>query len=457
MKIHLLLSLLIAAWMNNPLSGQNTNPENTPVEGFIPNQHFCGTETPDAKWDDWFNEQVEFFKQGQNKAQLNYIIPVVVHVIHGGQAVGTAPNISQAQINSQITVLNQDYAGTGYNANTVPSVFANLVANTGVQFCMALKDPQGNSLPEPGIDRINFVSKGWPNPASRTSKTNFKTYIDDTIKPNTIWDPTKYMNVWVTDINGQIGLLGYATFPAGSTLTGLSGTGSVTKDGFWCWAKSFGTTGSVNAPYNKGRTATHEIGHWLGLRHISGDALCGNDYCNDTPPQNGGHDNCPNGLNWGVPPSGWQGTTGLCSGNTIGQEMFMNFMDYTDDAYKYMFTPDQTTRIQTAMANGTYRKLLGTHGLCISNFGINDNLLENNICLFPVPSNGNISVSFQLPFAMDLSCTLINALGQEVWQKTEKNIQHNTLELKLGTYEKGFYFFKISNGNTTTVKKIILD
>ena len=340
----------------------------------------CGTGVPDQAWNDWFNTKVEEFKKNNPAAKgqsVNYTIPVIFHVIHGGQSVGTFPNISQAQINSQILVLNNDFAGTGFNvSNFANTNFAqSLIANTGITFCLAEKDPNGVSLSEKGIERISYVAKGWSDPSSFTTNTNFKNFIDNTVKPNTIWNPARYLNIWISDVNSVVGLLGYATFPAGSTMTGLSfGLGTATDDGVWCWSKAVGDVGTLSSVYNKGRTATHEIGHYLGLRHIWGDGSCATDYCNDTPTQQQSNSGCPS----------YPLIT--CSNGPNG-DMFMNFMDYSYDACLYMFTKDQNTRLQTAMANAPYRMqltasaatLCGTSSVScsytLSNFTNTDTLL----------------------------------------------------------------------------------
>src|SRR4051812_39026324 len=111
----------------------------------------CGSEVPPPEWDTWFNQKVTEHLQNASVAKglaANYVIPVVVHVIHGGQNVGIFPNISNAQINSQIAVLNQDFAGTGYNVSQTPSPFAPYIANCNVTFSLAQLDPSGNSLPQ---------------------------------------------------------------------------------------------------------------------------------------------------------------------------------------------------------------------------------------------------------------------------------------------------------------------
>ncbi|HPQ07712.1 MAG TPA: T9SS type A sorting domain-containing protein [Bacteroidia bacterium] len=360
----------------------------------------CGTPVPDQQWENHFQQLIQQYVQqhpelidnitgkvnGNNQIQANYTIPVIIHVIHGGQAVGTYPNLANGQLVSQIQVLNEDFAGIGYNTSTYPSnAFVNYaaslpaankdgngrvkIANTGIQFCLATKDTLGNILPEPGIDRVNynslpaltgtFTSKN-PAAAAYNTPSKFQGFIDGYIKKNTIWNVSKYLNIWVTDENASVGLLGYATFPYLSGLTGIPGsTGTSTTDGFWCWAKAFGSiniypSGTYDPTYKYGRTCTHEIGHWLGLRHIWGDGTCATDYCNDTPPAQTANYGCPT----------YPFHSGTCAGNSPNGEMFMNFMDYTDDPCMYMFTVDQTTRIQTAMANSPYRKFLGTHGLC---------------------------------------------------------------------------------------------
>lgn len=346
----------------------------------------CGTEVPTQQWEAKFQELLQqntATTAGKTQAVV-YTIPVIIHVIHGGQAIGTYPNLAQGQLNSQIQVLNNDYAGVGlYSGNYPATAFSGWaaaqnvaaasleangrvkIANCNVQFCLATQDTAGNLLAEPGIDRVNYVTRGWANPFSFNTSGSFKSFIDGTVKPQTIWNVTKYLNIWVTDENisasGIGGLLGYATFPPLSTLSGMIGVGTNTTDGFWCYAKVFGSVNAFpagnyyNNTYNKGRTCTHEIGHWLGLRHIWGDAACANDYCADTPPAAASNAGAP----------GYPYHPGTCTGNSPEGEMYMNFMDYTNDNGKYMFTTNQADRIQTAMLNSPYRKLMGTHGLCV--------------------------------------------------------------------------------------------
>ena len=204
----------------------------------------CGTSNPGHEWDAWFNGLVEQFNQQQAQGKLNsmpsYTVPVIMHIIHSGGTVGTGDNISQAQANSQVSVLNADYAGTGFNVSQCPAAFTSVLANTQITFCLAQKDPSGNILAEPGIHRVAYTSiSGLAAPGSGYSMTT----IDGTIKPNTIWDPTKYCNIWVCKLGG--GLLGYATFPSGTGLTGLSGFGNANTDGVVIGYNYFGNTGKI--------------------------------------------------------------------------------------------------------------------------------------------------------------------------------------------------------------------
>jgi len=342
-----------------------------------PNYTRCATPIPSHEWDVQFNKAVEEFKKTLpvgKATSTTYTIPIVFHIIYGtGEVLGGSGshNVSQAQVNSQVPILNADYGGTGFNSSlysgmtlsghpafydyalsaALPAPDNNgvIMAGSGITFCLATKNPSGTTLTEPGIDRHTWQSiAGATDPASSGA---IQTLFDGTIKPATIWDVTKYFNVWVSD-GGTSGLLGYATFPAGSTLSGMSGTGTTSTDGVWMAYNALGNMGTAASPYNKGRTLTHESGHWLGLRHIWGDGNCLTDYCNDTPPASAAN-YVPGGTTYPYLPNSCTGTPP--TGNGPDGDMFMNFMDYSDDAAMWMFTTDQVTRFHTAMANSPYR------------------------------------------------------------------------------------------------------
>jgi hypothetical protein len=421
-----------------------------PQTGVI-TERYCGTAVPDPAWDNWFNARVEEFRsvQAARKVQTGFSIPVIFHVIHGGEPVGTYPNISTAQLYSQISILNFDFGGFGFNsgnfANT--SFPASLKANTNINFCLAEKSPEGNVLFERGVERINYNDKGWANPSSFGSTGALKTFIDNTVKANTIWDPARYLNIWVTDVNGSVNLLGYATFPPSSGLSGVGGVGTATDDGLWCWGKAVGDVGFLTPNYDKGRTATHEIGHYLGLRHIWGDTNCGTDYCNDTPTQQTSNNGCPS-------------FPKLTCSNGPNGELFMNFMDYSYDNCMYMFTNDQRTRMQTALTNSPLRnQLTASSATLCGSVGLEERRASSSFSgldLFPNPSNGRVYVTVGIQAAGSLKATVYNVLGQPVYCHLAEPSPSSRFEIDLAGQPAGIYFVEISNGQEKLVKRLVL-
>jgi hypothetical protein len=269
----------------------------------------------------------EFLSHSNGEDRAIVTIPVVVHVVYNT----TAENISDAQILTQIDVLNKDFAKMNADAANTPSIFT--ASNTDIQFCMASVDPTGAATN--GITRTSTTTTAFStNDAMKNSSTGGKS----------AWDASKYLNIWVCDISG--GILGYAQFPGGSAAT----------DGVVIDYQYTGTIGTATAPFNLGRTATHEVGHWLNLRHIWGDATCGSDLVSDTPTHNTSNGGCPTYPHLST-----------CTGTPV--EMTMNYMDYTDDACMYMFSAGQTARMQALFATG----------------GAKASLLSSNGCGIPVP------------------------------------------------------------------------
>lgn len=248
------------------------------------------------------------------------MIPVVVHVVWNT----TSENVSDARILAQIDQLNADFSRTNSDADQTPGAFLGLAMNTDVQFCLAQRDPDGNATT--GIVR------------TQTTKSSFSS--NDNVKKANMggsdaWPRDSYLNLWVCDLGS--GLLGYAQFPDGP-----SNTDGVVVD--------YGTVGSLTtpgtlSPYQYGRSATHEIGHWLNLRHIWGDdgtGCSGSDQVSDTPNQGGSNGGCPNFPHVS------------CSNGPNG-DMFMNYMDYSNDACMNLFTQGQTTRMQSLFGSGGSR------------------------------------------------------------------------------------------------------
>lgn len=250
-------------------------------------------------------------------------IPVVVHIVYKAKS----ENISDAQVKSQIAVLNKDFRAKNADISKVPGPFKTLVGDARIQFALAKKGPDGN--PTSGITR------------TKTNRDSFS-HVDDGVKAQATggiapWDTKRYLNVWVCTITG--GILGYAQFPGGPPET----------DGVVILDTAFGTTGAAAAPFNRGRTTTHEIGHYLNLSHIWGEnriATCRDtDFVDDTPNQFD--------KNFGKP-----SFPRISCDNGPHGDMFMNYMDYVDDAAMFMFTKGQMSRMQAALAGP--RNELGT-------------------------------------------------------------------------------------------------
>lgn len=281
-------------------------------------------------------EAIEAFTQNAirhnniNKRTGIITIPVVVHVVYNT----AAQNISDAQIQSQIAVLNKDFRKLNPDVANTPAAFSGLAADAQIEFCLAKRDPAGNATT--GITR------------TQTTKTSFSD-VGDYIKYNSqggkdAWDRNQYLNLWVGNLSD--GLLGYAQFPGGPAAT----------DGVVCTYTGFGTTGTAAAPFNLGRTATHEVGHWLNLYHIWGDdngACTGSDQCADTPNQADSNGGCPT-------------FPKITCSNTPNGDMWMNYMDYTDDRCMYMFTAGQKARMDAVIDAGGFRASLATSQGCVA-------------------------------------------------------------------------------------------
>ena len=304
----------------------------------------------EAQFENWMGKLItERRSSPRGQDVINYNLPVVFHIIHSGQTVGVGNNISQARIQSQLAQINKDFA----NLSNSPYAVA---ASTGIQFSLAQRDPSGNLLAEAGIDRVNAPGTIPGATAGPYSMSNFNSVI----KPATIWDPTRYLNIWVAELDDEI--LGYATFPTSSTLPGLSGGETASNAGVVVLTSTVGSLNNINGtctsnPYNAGKTLTHELGHFFGLRHIWGDATCGNDFVSDTPiheEDNDGRPAHPKPNSCGTP-----------------DEMFENYMDYCYDDVLNTFTAFQVERIQTVMANSPRRKELATSNVGLVPFTSN--------------------------------------------------------------------------------------
>ena len=259
-----------------------------------------------------------------NSEKIIITIPVVVHVVWNTNT----QNISDAQIQSQIDVLNRDYRRTNIDQINTENVWLDIAADCEIEFCLATTDPNGQ--PTNGVNRVQTTHAqfGMDNDIHTSSSGG----ADD-------WPNNDYLNIWVCDL-GNNGLLGYATPPSGWIGDG---------DGVVIGYTNFGITSHLQ--YGKGRTATHEVGHWLNLKHIWGNANCGDDEVEDTPKQMTENSSCP----------GYPHNANSCGTINPDGDMFMNYMDYTNDACMNLFTVDQKTRMIAAI--NLYRPSL-IHNTC---------------------------------------------------------------------------------------------
>lgn len=409
-------------------------------------QEIDPTRQTEAEFEAWLAPLIEETKQKmltQRGATQIITIPVVVHIIHSGQSISqnnTNSNISDARVLSQIAVLNQDFRrafGTrGYNDNPIG-------ADVEIEFCLAKLDPDNN--PTNGINRVNLGNTVW-------NRLNVETIL----KPQTQWNPNEYFNIWVCQFGGNLnGVLGYAQFPSGSGLSGLSG-GSPSTDGVIIDWRCFGSndfTGSngnyMLGIYNKGRTTTHEVGHALGLRHIwgdggsreDGDLNCNTtDYCADTPP------------------AGWEnydcvGDYDSCTTDNL-PDMTENYMDYSNDTCLNTFTLDQKARMITVMNNATRRKQLKTSTVCQENNMSNSSFeLIQGLNLYPNPATDIVTLTISDNVLVPDNYTIFNSLGQTIASKQISNTQD--LSINVSNLSVGVYFIKVTKDNNSKTLKFI--
>lgn len=270
--------------------------------------------------------------EANSGSRILVTIPVVFHVVYQN----TTENISDAQLLSQIDILNEDFRKLNENFSQTPSVFQGVAADMEIEFCLASIDPSGN--PTTGITRTQTTANNF---SSSVDNDNIKRTANGGKDP---WNTAKYLNLWVCDLGNN--LLGYAQFPGGPAAT----------DGVVLHYTSVGRppANNFNTAYNLGRTATHEIGHWLNLYHIWGDDGGGcsqSDQVNDTPNQGDANYGCPN-------------FPSVSCNNGPNGDMFMNYMDYMDDDCATMFTNGQKTRAQALFGTGGTRVGLLTSNVC---------------------------------------------------------------------------------------------
>ena len=313
-----------------------------------------------------FHMQIEekIQKWSHNKQVSSIVnIPVVFHVVYKN----TTENISEAQILSQLTILNEDFRRQNNDQINTPSDFTSIATDTEINFCLAQRTPNN--------DTTNGITR------TETSVSSFSLYDDriyyDSLGGKNIWNSELYLNIYICDLSS---ILGFAAFP--SSNADING---VVID-----FESFGNIGTAITPYHKGRTCTHEVGHWLNLMHIWGDTICGDDFVSDTPEQESSNYGCP------AHPSP------SCTNNG---DMFQNYMDYTNDACMNMFTIGQKTRMQGTLA--TARQNIASSKAC--------HIPYEDIGITEIPSISNNSFcGNQLNIEIELSNFSANEINTAV-------------------------------------------
>ncbi len=351
------------------------------------------------------------------------IIPVVVHVLFNN----ATQQISDAQVLSQIEVLNRDFRMLNSDKNLVPDAFKPFAADARIMFCLAKVDPTGRNT-------SGIVKKYTSNPFFLG---------DDGMKFSTsggsdAWDSKRYMNIWVCELFGRS--LGYATPPGGPA----------EKDGVVINYDVFGTVGGLRGGFNKGRTGTHEVAHWLGLKHIWGEDDCGDDGVSDTPKQKSYNFGCPS-----FP------SRSNCSPNLNG-DMYMNFMDLTDDACMQLFTTGQKNRMRGLFALGGQRNSLLLSYQCDSSLASGAPLPQDSlpgqmrpmmVTLYPNPVVSELHIDAgEFTTLMGKSATLYTSAGRLVRKfllQSEKEV------IYLQQIPAGLYILKVGEAGAQRSYKVV--
>jgi len=340
-------------------------------------------------------------------------VPVVVHVLYST----SAQNISDAQIRSQIDVLNRDYQKQNPDTAGIPAYYSSLAADCGFRFVLAGLDTNGNATT--GIVR------------KHTNVTAFA--LGDNMKSSVTggddaWDRDRYLNIWVCNLEGNV--LGYSS---------LVGSPKET-DGVVVLFTAFGTGGTAMAPYNLGRTTTHEIGHWLNMIHVWGDAYCGDDQVADTPPQSQATYGDPSGII-------------LSCGNTPYGNMYMNYMDFTDDIGMHLFTYGQRDRMRTLFVQGGFRyPLLSTPAASVAAISSDSPTAAlpvsnpQTLRIYPNPAVSSVSVKISDAACLGSMLEVYDRMGQKVMVS---RITDLSFGLDVSGLASGVYFIRVNDGNSS--------
>jgi hypothetical protein len=340
-------------------------------------------------------------------------IPVVVHIVYNK----SHENISDERVFEQIKVLNESFRRLSADTVNTPEWFKGVAADCGIEFKLAISDPERRSTT--GIIRKYTPVTKWDT--DDQVKSSARTGVDP-------WDPQNYLNIWVCNLDR---VAGYSSFPGGPDA----------KDGIVIAYNVFGKNGRTG--YEQGKTAVHEIGHWLGLRHIWGDGYCGDDWVDDTPKQGNFTPGCPTGIR----PS--------CSNGSKG-DMYMNYMDLTQDACINLFTEGQKERLRTLFVEG------GTRYAIVSSYALKtptnseprpteEPPVAGQYKIYPNPATAEIilDLSYDIRW-MGQPIRVTNVQGQSVMQAT---VSSKVVKLDISRLKPGLYFLMTKKDDGSTIKQ----
>lgn len=341
-------------------------------------------------------------------------IPVVVHVVWNKNE----ENISDAQILSQIAVLNKDFRALNVEVPGIPAVFQDRVADVEFEFCLANKDPNG--LPTPGITRTytdNSAGIGGTVNIHHTSMGG-----------KNAWAPEKYLNIWVAKFSGGVG--GTSSFP---------GQGPLAEDGVQIDYRQFGTM-NVQPPYHLGRTCTHEIGHYFNLEHVWGPSI--NSCCNDDDFVTDTPNSCETYL-------------GQCPSHPVVScsqaDMFMNYLFYTNDACMGMFSKGQKARM-LATLNTLRTGLLTSDGCGLVPTAEAGEV--SNLRIYQNPAAGRVAFEVESNLPGEWSAYLMDFTGKKLVSKTTTSNLRQTFDLE--NLPAGAYFLICENGGKRLSGKVVV-
>lgn len=347
-------------------------------------------------------------------------IPVVVHVVY----YNIDEKISEAKVKSQIEVLNADFAHL-IIPGTIPEEFAQSYQDVGIRFCLADKDPDGNQT-----TGITYNETTYSNIGLKTDAQGRKRIHHTHLGGADAWPTDRYLNIWVCRVDEY---LGYATGPDNILLP--------EEDGVVINFANFGNIEPIdpNGRYNMGRTTTHEVGHYFGLLHLWGKNAsgCGDDLVEDTPLQGNPHYGCPT----------------YPQISCMTSNMYMNFMDYADDACMYFFTKGQGARMRAVLEN--FRKGLLNQNTQCSSDSVSKRSLKDRIKLKNTLVNGEITLIQSDGLNEVLHIELFDESGRLIKKYTkiaqsEFNLQYNRV------IAPGMYFLRIKSAHDQTTLKLFI-